>query len=347
MSASAHRKSTPTAATSSPSSSATSPPPSPPPTASPAASPPRPGLHRLRPLARQLILRRRCRPPPPPAFTLDDRLDFSPEPDLLLPHPSTPEPASASASASAPTPKRNHPSTLSPARAAERSPWSGSWWSPMRVGSEEDMAVAGRSGSPVEGVVQQKQPGELMMLPPPREVARPEMRSNLSMVPAAGGGGMDEEEWVTVYGFFPGDTNLVLREFEKCGVILKHIPGTRDANWMHILYQNSYDAQKAVGKNGMQLSSALIVGVKPVDPVQRQYLNEKLNGSAHGGFMVSSHPQLAGRSAVAPVPSSSRPNYLTNGSSDTHGRGQDSTGAIASPEKSVVVSKLMDLMFGS
>ncbi|KAJ6853624.1 putative nuclear pore complex protein NUP35 [Iris pallida] len=285
-------------------------------------------------------------PPPPPAFTLDDRLDFSPEPDLLLPHPSTPEPASASASASAPTPKRNHPSTLSPARAAERSPWSGSWWSPMRVGSE-DMAVAGRSGSPVEGVVQQKQPGELLMLPPPREVARPEMRSNLSMVPAAGGGGMDEEEWVTVYGFFPGDTNLVLREFEKCGVILKHIPGTRDANWMHILYQNSYDAQKAVGKNGMQLSSALIVGVKPVDPVQRQYLNEKLNGSAHGGFMVSSHPQLAGRSAVAPVPSSSRPNYLTNGSSDTHGRGQDSTGAIASPEKSVVVSKLMDLMFGS
>ncbi|KAJ6838589.1 putative nuclear pore complex protein NUP35 [Iris pallida] len=246
-------------------------------------------------------------PPPPPAFTLDDRLDFSPEPDLLLPHPSTPEPASASA----PTPKRNHPSTPSPARAAERSPGSGSWWSPMRVGSE-DMAVAGRSGSPVEGVVQQKQPGELLMLPPPREVARPEMRSNLPMVPAAGGGGMDEEEWVTVYGFFPGDTNLVLREFEKCGVILKHIPGTRDANWMHILYQNSYDAQKAVGKNGMQLNSALIVGVKPVDPVQRQYLNEKLNGSAHGGFMVSSHPQLAGRSAVAPVPSSSLSPQLSN-----------------------------------
>ncbi|KAJ6804992.1 putative nuclear pore complex protein NUP35 [Iris pallida] len=279
-------------------------------------------------------------PPPPPAFTLDDRLDFSPEPDLLLPHPSTPEPASASA----PTPKRNHPSPPSPARAAERSPGSGSCWSPMRVGSE-DMAVAGRSGSPVEGVVQQKQPGELLMLPPPREVARPETRSNLPMVPAAGGGGMDEEEWVTVYGFFPGDTNLVLREFEKCGVILKHIPGPRDANWMHILYQNRYDAQKALGKNGMQLNSALIVGVKPVDPVQRQYLNEKLNGSAHGGFMVSSHPQLAVRSAVAPVPSSSRPNYLTNGSSDTHGRRQDSTGAIASPEKSVV-SKLMDLMFG-
>lgn len=37
--------------------------------------------------------------------------------------------------------------------------------------------------------------------------------------------------------FSPGDTNLVLREFEKCGVILKHVPGPGDANWMHILYQ--------------------------------------------------------------------------------------------------------------
>lgn len=37
--------------------------------------------------------------------------------------------------------------------------------------------------------------------------------------------------------FSPADTNLILREFEKCGVILKHVPGPRDANWMHILYQ--------------------------------------------------------------------------------------------------------------
>jgi len=37
--------------------------------------------------------------------------------------------------------------------------------------------------------------------------------------------------------FSPGDTNMVLREFEKCGAILKHVPGPRDANWMHILYQ--------------------------------------------------------------------------------------------------------------
>ena len=39
------------------------------------------------------------------------------------------------------------------------------------------------------------------------------------------------------FRFSPADTNLVLREFEKCGEILKHVPGPRDANWMHILYK--------------------------------------------------------------------------------------------------------------
>jgi nuclear pore complex protein Nup53 len=41
--------------------------------------------------------------------------------------------------------------------------------------------------------------------------------------------------------FLPGDTNLVLREFEKCGIVLKHVLGPRDANWMHILYQVNTD----------------------------------------------------------------------------------------------------------
>jgi len=45
---------------------------------------------------------------------------------------------------------------------------------------------------------------------------------------------------IIFHRFSPADTNLVLREFEKCGVILKHVPGPRNANWMHILYQVIY-----------------------------------------------------------------------------------------------------------
>ncbi|KAK4380133.1 hypothetical protein RND71_001995 [Anisodus tanguticus] len=93
-----------------------------------------------------------------------------------------------------------------------------------------------------------------------REVARPEIRNNAFPV-----GKLDDQEWVTVYRFSPIDTNLVLREFEKCGVILKYIMGPRDANWMHILYHNCVDAQKALDKNGMQINGVLMNGVKPVD----------------------------------------------------------------------------------
>lgn len=188
---------------------------------------------------------------------------------------------------------------------------------------------------------QQQQKVALITLPPPREVARPEMPRD--SVPAAGR--VDEEEWVTVFGFSPGDTNMVLREFEKCGMVLRHVPGPRDANWMHILYQSRHDAQKALMKHGQQLNSVLIIGVKPVDPWQRQYLNENTNENYQGSATLPfpSQPAAAGgfstRSVLAPLPGNSMPNGSCNESS------RGASGAIASPAKSAL-SKVMDLMFG-
>ncbi|KAI3953050.1 hypothetical protein MKW92_049840 [Papaver armeniacum] len=57
------------------------------------------------------------------------------------------------------------------------------------------------------------------------------------------------------------DTNLVLREFKKCGVILDYVC---QGNWMHILYQS-----------GKKISEVLIVGVNPVDPNKKQALNDR------------------------------------------------------------------------
>ncbi|KAK9282271.1 hypothetical protein L1049_005185 [Liquidambar formosana] len=219
--------------------------------------------------------------PPPPVFTLEDRSDFSPE-SGIPDYPVSPEfkselrtPAHGSGrDFSTPQKSKSEASTsyaVMGGQQTQHSLGSLSWWSPGKSGSEQDEKG---KGSPVEGVVQ---PGALITLPPPREVARPEIQRN--HLPA---GNLDEEEWVTVYGFSPGDTNLVLREFEKCGVILKHVPGPRDANWMHILYQNRSDAQKALSKNGMQINGVLIIGVKPLDPMQQQALNERLNNQ---GFM--------------------------------------------------------------
>ncbi|KAI3940554.1 hypothetical protein MKW98_008867 [Papaver atlanticum] len=81
------------------------------------------------------------------------------------------------------------------------------------------------------------------------------------------------EEWVTVVGFSKNDIKLVLRKFEKYGETLDHvrIPGD---NWMHILYQNRSDAQKVLTKSWIQINRKLLVGVKPVDPIQRKTLNK-------------------------------------------------------------------------
>ncbi|GMH03705.1 hypothetical protein Nepgr_005544 [Nepenthes gracilis] len=273
--------------------------------------------------------------PPPPVFTLEDRSDFSPE-SGILDYPLSPEvksdprtPVRSGGREFSTSLKNKSVASSSYAVSGSQQNHQGSvglsWWSAGKSGGDQEDKG---KGSPVDGVVQ---PGALITLPPPREVARPEMQRNSLPV-----GDLDEEEWVTVYGFSPGDTNLVLREFEKCGLILKHIPGPRTANWMHILYQNRFDAQRALNKNGTQLNEVLIVGVKPVDPIQRRALNERVNNQ---GFMTL-RLQSSTRN---PEPTSkiARPFYSQNGISSA----RPSAGAIASPEKSVL-SKILDLMFG-
>ncbi|KAK3159816.1 hypothetical protein QOZ80_1BG0051410 [Eleusine coracana subsp. coracana] len=280
-------------------------------------------------------------PPPPPLRSLDDLSHLSPSPQLATP-------PQAAMSPSPPPPRGGL--FASPMR-SNGSPAPSAWWSPSREEKPKE-------GSPMDGIIhhqqqqspttpsgqqsqQQQQQVALITLPPPREVARPEMPRD--SVPTAGR--VDEEEWVTVFGFSPGDTNMVLREFEKCGIVLRHVPGPRDANWVHILYQSRYDAQKALLKHGQQLNSVLIIGVKPVDPWQRQYLNENTNENYQGSATVTFPSQSAAasgfstRSALAPLPSNSMP----NGSCIESSRG--ASGAIASPTKSAL-SKVMDLMFG-
>ncbi|KAL3631927.1 Nucleoporin nup35 [Castilleja foliolosa] len=284
--------------------------------------------------------------PPPPVFTLEDRFDLSPE-SGIQDYPLSPEVKSDPRSPSYTlgrdfsTPKSKGDASTSYAGANRQPPHqqsqqsppvSSSWWSPAKSGgggtAEQDDKG---KGSPVEGVVQ---PGALITLPPPREVARPEVKK--SLVPV---GNWDEEEWVTVYGFSPADTNLVLREFEKCGVILKHVPGPRDANWMHILYQNRSDAQKALSRNGMEINGVLIIGVKPIDPMQRHALNERINNN---GFMTLPPAPSSRNSESNGFKVNPYPYYLQNRSSSS---ARQSAPTMATPAKSMM-SKVVDLMFG-
>ncbi|CAI9114195.1 OLC1v1014856C1 [Oldenlandia corymbosa var. corymbosa] len=279
--------------------------------------------------------------PPPPMFTLEDKTDLSPE-SGMLDYPMSPEsrsdprtPPVHSFGRQFSTPKSKSEASTSynvagsSRQQSQLSPVASlSLWSPSKAGSSPEQEDKGK-GSPVEGVVQ---PGALITLPPPREVARPEMKKN--SVPV---GRLDEEEWVTVYGFSPVDTNLVLREFEKCGVVLKHVPGPREANWMHLLYQNRADAHKALSKNGMQINGALMIGVKLLDPMQREALNERAKNQ---GFMTLPPAPSNRISELNLSRTSPQPYYLQNGSAS-----KQSGGTVAAPAKSVV-SKFVDYMFG-
>ncbi|KAI3923339.1 hypothetical protein MKW98_026932 [Papaver atlanticum] len=86
---------------------------------------------------------------------------------------------------------------------------------------------------------------------------------------------LDEEEWVTVYGFTYEDKESVLQEFGKCGVILDY-DESGPGNWMHILYQNQSEAQNALIKSGKPIKSNLIVGVNSVDAIEKQALRTEL-----------------------------------------------------------------------
>lgn len=101
--------------------------------------------------------------------------------------------------------------------------------------------------------------------------------------------------------------------------------------------QNRADARKALIKNGVQINGVLIIGVKPVDPMQRQTLNERLNAQ---GFMTLPPPSLSRTPDFRASPNAQN---LQNGSS---GNRQSSAGTVATPSKSVV-SKIVDLMFGA
>lgn len=102
--------------------------------------------------------------------------------------------------------------------------------------------------------------------------------------------------------------------------------------------QNHSDAQKALRKNGSEINGVLIIGVKPVDPMQRHVLNERLQNQ---GFMTFTHTPSNTISESNGFKVSPYPYNLQNSNPST----RQSAGTMATPAKSMV-SKVMDLMFG-
>ncbi|KAJ7532784.1 hypothetical protein O6H91_13G020000 [Diphasiastrum complanatum] len=292
-------------------------------------------------------------PPPPPFYTLEDRIERSPETPLGESTYRSPDFKYLEGKSPAKTPISSPSSrggfgvgivdgvsgyhSQSPVLTSPlqyRTSGSPALWSPSKEYNLFDTRDKRDGESPVSGVVHQQQSGGLLTLPTPREIVRFELQESGGIVAS----GEEGEEWVTVFGFRVEETNSVVREFEKCGPIVRHVPGPGGANWVHIQFQNHYDARKALLKNGMQLYGSLLIGVKKVDPLVRQGLLDKSQKGS--GFMVLPPRTPSKGTTAASTQPSSRPYYL-----QTNDGAMRSATLIASPAKSTF-SRLVDIVFG-
>jgi hypothetical protein len=107
--------------------------------------------------------------------------------------------------------------------------------------------------------------------------------------------------WVTVYGFQQSDRDLILRELQECGDILScRNGGTERANFMHIQFQSKGEAQKALSKNGKQISKNLIMGTAPISQKHCSSLLQTQTGA--GGASVLSQASCPKQQALMGAP---------------------------------------------
>jgi nuclear pore complex protein Nup53 len=169
-------------------------------------------------------------PPPPPMFTLEDRIerpvDAASEtyrnPDSAHGRSPTRTPLSNGYNYSYPDPIMG-PSMLSaspPTPPQTQSAGSPIWWSASRDRNE---GISGRAGdkdggSPVSGVVQPQQPGGLLALEPPRDLVRPEVQRSGGPPDVVEG-----DEWVTVFGYTLPPPHCMLSFFTSLHALILHL----------------------------------------------------------------------------------------------------------------------------
>ncbi|KAK9833201.1 hypothetical protein WJX74_009964 [Apatococcus lobatus] len=114
------------------------------------------------------------------------------------------------------------------------------------------------------------------------------------------------DEWVTVFGFQPAQLQTVMREFSRCGDIQNFGSFREDhVNWVHVQYANKWQTARALQKNGARLEGGLMVGVRPLDGLDRAAVESGVDQSA------AAVPAAVAAWRAAPAPLASRPYLLT------------------------------------
>ncbi|XP_017042038.1 nucleoporin Nup35 [Drosophila ficusphila] len=78
---------------------------------------------------------------------------------------------------------------------------------------------------------------------------------------AAAGNSRMADFWVTIFGFSPGASSMVLQHFTLCGTIVDVVHAPQNGNWMHVRFSSRIESDKALNYNHKVIAGNVMVGV--------------------------------------------------------------------------------------
>ncbi|XP_023176356.1 nucleoporin Nup35 [Drosophila hydei] len=73
--------------------------------------------------------------------------------------------------------------------------------------------------------------------------------------------GRNGDFWVTIFGFSPGASSMILQHFTMCGTIVDVVHAPQNGNWMHVRFASRIESDKALNYNLKVIASNVMVGV--------------------------------------------------------------------------------------
>ncbi|XP_022234180.1 nucleoporin Nup35 [Drosophila obscura] len=67
--------------------------------------------------------------------------------------------------------------------------------------------------------------------------------------------------WVTIFGYVPGSSSMVLQHFTLCGTIVEVSHAPKNGNWMHVRFSSRIESDKALNFNQKVIGGNVMVGV--------------------------------------------------------------------------------------
>ncbi|XP_030563195.1 nucleoporin Nup35 [Drosophila novamexicana] len=136
--------------------------------------------------------------------------------------------------------------------------------------------------------------------------------------------------WVTIFGFSPGASSMILQHFTMCGTIVDVVHAPQNGNWMHVRFASRIESDKALNYNLKVIASNVMVGV---------------TRCTDESIIDKENSKLAGPDAPVPFRPKVRPltqQSYNNAQHETHVSPNRNV-----PQKSTgLMNKAMDLIFG-